>query len=147
MLELLESRRAHYLLAALLRIAASDRPVSGKALAEQMRCPRRYLEPDLQALTAAGVLESRRGAGGGYRLAMNPHRVSLELILRCMDAREPPLPDDGGPLLAQVARPVLDELRQTCREALTAVTLADCLDRAQAAGLLDRAGSAPNFSI
>jgi len=147
MLELLESRRAHYLLAALLCIASSEHPVSGRRLAEMMRCPRRYLEPDLQALTAAGILESRRGAGGGYRLAMNPHRVSLALILRCMDTRVPALPDNTCSLLDQVARPVLGELRQTCLNALTAVTLANCLERAQKAGLLSHAASAPNFSI
>ncbi len=147
MLDLLESRRAHYLLAALLRIAASEQPVSGRELADAMHCPRRYLEPDLQALTAAGVLESRRGAGGGYRLAMSPHRVSLARVLRCIDAREPAIPDDPAPLIQHLARPVLAELRRQCLQALESVTLADCLEQAQAAGLLDRAASAPNFSI
>ncbi|MDQ6959628.1 MAG: Rrf2 family transcriptional regulator, partial [Mariprofundaceae bacterium] len=84
MLDLLGSRRLHFLLTALLRIAASASPVSGKQLAETLHCPRRYLEPDLQAMASAGILESRRGAGGGYRMAMSPHRISLSDILHCI---------------------------------------------------------------
>jgi len=88
MLELIASRRFRFLLTALIRVAASPQPVSGRHLASMLHCPPRYLEPDLQALVAAGLLTSRRGAGGGYRLAISPHRISLFDILHVI-APEP----------------------------------------------------------
>ena len=88
MLELLETRRLRLVLTALLHLAASRQPTPGKQLAERLRCSRRYLEPDLQALSQAGILESRRGAHGGYRLA------------RCGGASAERPPPVGGPARA-----------------------------------------------
>lgn len=43
--------------------------VSTTALATQTKVPNTYLAKILQELSAAGFVESRRGVGGGYRLA------------------------------------------------------------------------------
>ncbi len=52
-----------------------------KNVAEEFQLPRAYLEKVAQELKRAGWLESRRGAGGGYRLAKNPSPFSVETLI------------------------------------------------------------------
>jgi len=148
MLDLLGSRRLHFLLTALLRIAASATPVSGKQLAEILHCPRRYLEPDLQALVSAGILESRRGAGGGYLVAMNPHRIYLSDILQCITLKTPNIINsDACRLQQEVVQPLMLQMQKECIRNLATLTLASCLEKAEQSGVLRQSASAPNFSI
>jgi len=149
MLDLLGSRRVHFLLTALLRIAASDSPLSGKQLADMLHCPRRYLEPDLQALVSAGILESRRGAGGGYLIAINPHRISLLDILQCIapETTCSMVDNDSCRLQQEVVQPLILQMRKNCLQNLATLTLASCLEKARKAGILNQPASAPNFSI
>lgn len=46
-------------------------------VAETLRLPRAFLAKVLQRLSARGLLQSRRGARGGYRLARPASEVSL----------------------------------------------------------------------
>jgi len=148
MLDLLGSRRLHFLLTALLRIAASTSPVSGKQLAGILHCPRRYLEPDLQALVSAGILESRRGAGGGYLIAMNPHRISMSDILHCITPETSNIfHGDVCRLQQEVVQPLMLQMQEECIRNLATLTLATCLEKAEQSGILRQSASAPNFSI
>ena len=54
-------------------------------LAEYHALPSAYLAKQLQALARAGVLETVRGRGGGYRLARAPEDVT---VLDCVEAIE-----------------------------------------------------------
>ncbi len=61
----------------------------GSALAAQFGLSPSYLLKHLQALTAAGVLESVPGPAGGYRLARTPERISLLDIVLAVEGPEP----------------------------------------------------------
>lgn len=50
-----------------------------RTIADKHGLPKAYLEKIAQELKRAGLLESRRGSGGGYCLK-NPHSVSAEII-------------------------------------------------------------------
>ena len=52
-----------------------------RTIAEEFQLPRAYLEKVAQELKRAGWLESRKGAGGGYRLMKNPHASSVEALI------------------------------------------------------------------
>jgi len=149
MLALLDSRRLRFLLTALLRIAASPRPVSGKALASLLQCPPRYLEPDLQSLVAGGILLSRRGAGGGYSLARQAQRISLKDILSCLDepVQTEGLQEDVCRLQQAVVLPLLTQAEVACRKSLAEWTLASFLQQAEREGLLRGLEVPANFSI
>jgi len=146
MLELLETRRLRLVLTALLHLAASRDPTPGKQLAERLHCSRRYLEPDLQALSQAGILESRRGAHGGYRLARSAQRISLFDVLESL-ATEPPAEDGDTALETRVTMPALGDAREQLVSVLAGITLAAWLDRAHAEGLIAPAGSPADFCI
>jgi Rrf2 family protein len=50
-------------------------------LAEAIDAPQNYLGKLLQTLSRAGLLESRKGVGGGFRLARDPGAITLREIL------------------------------------------------------------------
>ena len=148
MLDLLNSRRLRLVLTALLRIAASSKPVSGKLLAEKLDCPRRYLEPDLQSLVQQGILESRRGASGGYLMARNPQRVSLLDILQCLaPERESEALADGCKLQQRVVHERLIQAQRDCEGVLAKMHLSEWLEQAEAEGLLHTSSTTPDFCI
>ena len=61
--------------------------VTIQEVAAQHRIPAKYLEHILLSLKKAGVLESRRGVKGGYRLAKSPAQVTLGEVLRVVDGK------------------------------------------------------------
>lgn len=103
-------------------------------IAERLGAQRRGIEPLLQALTRAGLLDSLRGPKGGYRLARAPRAIALievvEAVIEAEDAIEP-----AGRLSAAVMLPLWAELDGALREKLGLLTVADLLRRAAQAGL------------
>lgn len=80
-------KTAEYALRAMVCLARPPQlAVSADVIAEQTRVPRAYLHRVLQGLTAAGLVESRPGPGGGYELAKPPAKVT---ILDVVNAVEP----------------------------------------------------------
>ncbi len=61
--------------------------VTIQEVAAQHRIPAKYLEHILLSLKKAGVLESRRGVKGGYRLAKPPTQVTMGEVLRVVDGK------------------------------------------------------------
>lgn len=91
------SRKADYALRAALDLALHVPPGRVARTAEVARrtgAPERFLEAILGELRRAGLLVSRRGAGGGHRLARSPALVTVGELWRVID----------GPM-AQAERP------------------------------------------
>lgn len=61
--------------------------VTIQEVAARHRIPVKYLEHILLCLKKAGLLESRRGVKGGYRLARSPEQVSVGEVLRVVDGK------------------------------------------------------------
>ena len=47
--------------------------------------PMKFLEAIAVALRKSGLLEVKKGAGGGYRLRFEPDEISLLMVLECLD--------------------------------------------------------------
>ena len=75
--------------AATLASVEGGATVPGSALAEQFGLSPSYLLKHLNALTAAGILESVPGPAGGYRLARAPERISLLDIVLAVEGPQP----------------------------------------------------------
>ena len=117
-------------------------------VADRLGVARRGLEPVLQALSRAGLLESVRGPRGGYRLARRPREVPLSDVLAAVVEGSEPAEDGlSGALQAAVVAPLWDELEAGLRERLAGLTLEDLLRRAQAAGLKRPSAEPLNFAI
>lgn len=86
----------------LARRSSDSEPVSAVKIAEIQAIPEKYLVHILLQLKHAGLVESVRGAHGGYRLAKAAEQVSLRDIVLAIDGPSlDPLPvkDDAAPEL------------------------------------------------
>jgi Rrf2 family protein len=82
------SSKAKYALRALLRLvesASAGSWIQTGEVAEQEQVPRKFLEAIFVQLRDQGIIESRRGAQGGYRLVRNPASVSVADVIRILD--------------------------------------------------------------
>ena len=81
------SAKTDYALRAAVELAAAEggAPVKGERLATSQAIPLRFLENILLQLRHAGIVESRRGAEGGYRLARPAAEVTLADVIRAID--------------------------------------------------------------
>lgn len=62
------------------------------SLSETEKIPKKFLEVILWELKQRGVVESKKGKGGGYQLAMSPDKVTIGSVIRCIDGPLAPLP-------------------------------------------------------
>jgi Rrf2 family iron-sulfur cluster assembly transcriptional regulator len=104
-------------------------------IAERLGAQRRGIEPLLQALTRAGLLDSTRGPKGGYRLGRAPRAIPLIAVIEAVVDGEDPMPSPSGRLAASVTAPLWQELDGAMRERLAGLTIGDLLRRAALAGL------------
>jgi Rrf2 family iron-sulfur cluster assembly transcriptional regulator len=55
------------------------------AIARQTGAPRNYLGKLLQMLARRGLVESQKGLGGGFKLARQPHAISLFDVVEAIE--------------------------------------------------------------
>lgn len=81
------SAKGEYAIEALLDLALHDKeglqPI--QEIAARQGIPQRYLEQVLLQLKRAGLLESRRGSAGGYRLSRPTDQVTVGAVLRAVE--------------------------------------------------------------
>ena len=147
---LLRRERAMTAIAIMLDVAfhaGRSEAVSAADIAERLGQARRGIEPVLQSLSRAGLLDSIRGPKGGYRLGRPPRDLRLvEIVSTALD--EDGAPDaPQGRLQAAVVAPLWSELEGLCRDHLTKLTIADLIKRAAAAGVKRPVVEPLNFVI
>jgi Rrf2 family protein len=78
---------AEYGLICALHLArrAEEGPVSGREIAAQEKLPADYVEQILLRLRRAGIVQSTRGARGGYSLAASPSEVSVRDVIQASE--------------------------------------------------------------
>jgi Rrf2 family protein len=88
------SKKAKYAIKALLALAGHERgePVRISDLARAEQIPPKFLELILLGLKHQGILQSRKGKGGGYLLARDPSAIYLGDIVRMFDGPLAPVP-------------------------------------------------------
>jgi Rrf2 family protein len=130
------SAKADYAVRAVLELAGAsqDAPVKGEDIARAQDIPPRFLENILSELRQQGVVQSRRGADGGYWLAREPNEITIAEVIRAVDG---PLATVRGEPPAELsytgrAEPLAQvwiALQANVRAVLDEVTLADVVNR------------------
>ena len=89
------SQRTQYAICGVFDLAYNGeaRPVQVRVIGERQRIPARYLEQIFQHLRRAGLVQGKRGPGGGYVLARSPAEITLRDIV---EAVEGPLRESLG---------------------------------------------------
>jgi Rrf2 family protein len=125
------SAKVDYALRACAELAAAgDGPVKGDRLAQAQQIPLKFLENILLDLKHAGLVQSQRGAEGGYWLSLSPEEISLAEVIRAVEG---PIANVRGLRpehveYAGTAAPLRDvwiAVRANLRAVLEVVTLAD----------------------
>ncbi len=81
------SKKTKYAINALVYLAKKParEPVLISEIATNERIPKKFLETILLDLRNAGILNSKKGKGGGYYLIKHPSEVNLAEIIRYFD--------------------------------------------------------------
>ncbi|ANP54829.1 Rrf2 family protein [Streptomyces griseochromogenes] len=126
------SARADYAVRAVLELAVRQGggPVKAEEIAAVQDIPHKFLEGILGDLRRAGIVDSRRGGGGGYRLARPAAGITVADVIRGVDGpivsvrgeRPTDLSYTGT---AQPLLPLWIALRANVRRVLEGVTVAD----------------------
>lgn len=130
------SKKAEYALRALVAMSRSSvgTVFSIQTLASEEGIPLKFLEQILLVLRKGGILHSRRGAGGGYQLARPASRISVGEVLELIDGPLQLLPAADGNSVSPGLTSAFRELTEDIQQKLSALTLADILQREQARG-------------
>jgi Rrf2 family protein len=126
------SARADYAVRAALELTVRQDggPVKAEAVARAQDIPHKFLEGILGDLRKAGLVTSRRGGNGGYRLARPATAITVADVIRAVDG---PIVSVRGERPTQLsytgpAAPLLPlwiAVRANVRRILEGVTLAD----------------------
>jgi len=134
------SLRGEYALRALLVLGLNygQSVVRIQAISEQQNIPKRFLEQILNDLKSAGIVQSRRGVSGGYRLAKRPEEITLAAVVRHIEGALAPVscvserfyekcscPDESRCAI----RSVMKEVREAIVRIAERVTIAELCDR------------------
>src|SRR5215471_5652407 len=116
-------------------------PVLIADLASAEKIPRKFLEVILLELKRKGILESKKGKGGGYQLRRHPSQISVGELIRVLDGTIALLPcvsqtayrrcDECIDETTCGIRSVMKEVRDSTAEILDGTTLDDLLRRSQ----------------
>lgn len=110
-------------------------PVAARELSEQERLPHDYVEQILLRLRRAGLVESVRGAKGGYLLARAAQSVSVKDVIEASEHVTFEVNCDLHPVDAERCdpgtacsiRPVWRLLERRINDVLSGISLADLL--------------------
>ena len=81
------SKKAQYAFRALTHLVEKyeQGPVLISEISKKKKVPLKFLENILLELKKAGILESKKGKGGGYYLKKDPAKVHMANIIRVVD--------------------------------------------------------------
>ena len=109
-----------------------------QTISKLQNIPKRFLEQILNDLKSSGLLESRRGMAGGYRLRLPPDRITLAELIRFIEGPLAPIscvserfyekcscPDEEKCAI----RSVMKEVRAAIVTILEGVTVAQLCER------------------
>lgn len=135
------SLKATYGILAALDLALSNggTPIQSKAIAKRQAIPIRFLEQVLLAMKKAGLVDSLRGAQGGYLLSKFPQEISLAEIVEALDGSltMKPVHATSARQTRERTKPdrllgaVWERVRQAELGVLSAVTLKELAERHQ----------------
>ena len=138
------SKRTQYGLKAMQILARRYRegPVMIGSIASEESIPLKFLEAILLDLKGHGLLESKLGRKGGYRLSRPPSSVTVGSIIRMMEGPLAPIPcasetayrpcPECKDIEGCGTRIIMREVRDAISDVLDRTTLADLLHKAEA---------------
>ncbi len=81
------SKKCEYGLQAVLFMAAteSDCVCPAEEISNKLNIPKEFISKILQSLTESGIVESKKGKSGGFKLSKHPSKIKLIDIVNAID--------------------------------------------------------------
>lgn len=131
------STKGRYGVKAMLDLAlhSDGNPVALKSIAERQGISESYLEQLIAILKKNGLVNSIRGAQGGYLLAHDPKDIIVGDIIRALEGSLAPadcvIEEDPAPCSKAdgcVTRVLWEKIRDSVNDVIDSVTLQDMID-------------------
>ncbi|NEW61690.1 Rrf2 family transcriptional regulator [Sulfurovum sp. bin170] len=90
---MLLTRASEYALLTLDFIQNADKPKGAEQLATELNFPKSFLAKILQSLAKNGILESKKGAHGGFIMAKKPSQITVSEIILAAEGKAPAIFD------------------------------------------------------
>lgn len=134
------SLRGEYALRALvvLGLRYQEPIIPIQTISKEQNIPKRFLEQILNELKSAGVVESKRGVAGGYRLSRPPEKITLAQVIRHLEGALAPVSCVSERFYGKCSCPdearcgirsVMKEVRDAIAKILENFTVADLCQR------------------
>lgn len=139
------SKRTQYGLKAMLSLGSrfGEGPVPIATLSREDSIPIKFLELILLDLKASGLLESKKGPGGGYQLSRPPSTITIGSLIRIMEGPLAPLPcasetafrpcDECGDIESCGTRIIMRQVRDAIANVLDRTTLSELIRQVESA--------------
>lgn len=113
--------------------ADPQRHIPAAEIAEKYGVSPHHLAKVLAELARAGIVESVRGVGGGYRFTANVRRLTLMDVIELFEDSTPANRHDGAPPtpVDRALDTVLAEIDQIARATFSSITIATMLQLVQ----------------
>lgn len=136
------SLRGEYALRALVVLGShyGEGVVRAQMISDEQKVPKRFLEQILNDLKSAGIIRTKRGVSGGYRLAKSPDQITVAAVVRHIEGALAPVscvsenfyekctcPDEARCAI----RSVMKEIREAIVGIAEKVTIAELCERSR----------------
>jgi Rrf2 family protein len=114
-----------------------DRQIAAAEIAGKYGVSPHHLAKVLRELGRAGILESARGVGGGYRFSGNAKRITLMDVIEIFEDISARSPEDEGEPITDVGTALgrilseIDEIARATFRSITIDTMLKLIDRAR----------------
>ncbi|RCW86900.1 BadM/Rrf2 family transcriptional regulator [Halanaerobium sp. DL-01] len=105
-------------------------------IAKRKNIPKKFLEQILLSLKGAGYVKSKRGVGGGYKLAKSPSEINLAEVIRLFDGALAPVESASEHFYEKTPiekneklLSIFKEIRDYAADILENTTLADLVEK------------------
>ncbi|MFK0733462.1 MAG: RrF2 family transcriptional regulator [Gloeotrichia echinulata GP01] len=130
------SSKVEYALLALLELASHHNkkvPLTMSEITAKQPIPERYLEQILTNLRRAGVVQSQRGAKGGFLLVREPWQITLLEIVTLVEGERKEKDSSDAPTLERsLVLEIWEKANSACVEVLNSYTLQDLCQKREA---------------
>lgn len=131
------SAKTEYACVSLMELAShhgDPNPLRLKTIADKHDISHRFLVQILLQLKAAGLVESTRGAAGGYHLARPPEQITIADVVQVIDPADPIRgggETGGGSAMIRTVHSLWADVQAAQKKMLEQTTLADMVTRSQ----------------
>lgn len=107
-------------------------PLTIKAISDTQQIPKQYLDQLMKMLRENGVVDSTRGAKGGYKLSRAPGEITVGQVIRAVEEPTIPVECSSGEKCGKcdccVANVLWDKIANSISSVIDSETLEDMLN-------------------